>query len=381
MAKSIASGHGFSSPLPGIDTGPTAWFPPAYPFFLAGIFRLCGIYSVKSHIISQAANCLFVSLAIFAIHGTARRSFGIRVATIASWTWAFLPSAVHIPIAYVWDTALTAAWLMLMLWATLVLKESRRSIAWAAYGGAWAMAAMINPSLLMVLPGFLGWLAWEGRQRLESSLRNVAIALIVLLAGMAPWTVRNYHVFGKFVPVRSVFGITLWEGNNPVAVGVDSFRMLPVDNAQEAKEYQRVGEIEYAKTKQKEALVFMRSHPGTTMHLVLGRIATFWLEASDRANNVWSRDPFYVKGLLALNALMTLFCLFGVITALSSPHSGLGIPYAVVLLCFPLLYYVAYASARFRFPMEPVEVILAVYGVARILGWAQERQIFALPGR
>jgi len=47
IAKSIAEGHGFSSPL-SIETGPSAWLTPVFPYLLAGIFKLFGVYSYKT---------------------------------------------------------------------------------------------------------------------------------------------------------------------------------------------------------------------------------------------------------------------------------------------------------------------------------------------
>src|SRR5678815_64790 len=45
VAAAIAQGRGFSSPLRMVQTGPTAWFAPVYPYLLAGIFKLFGVYS------------------------------------------------------------------------------------------------------------------------------------------------------------------------------------------------------------------------------------------------------------------------------------------------------------------------------------------------
>src|ERR1700749_788481 len=47
VARALASGHGFSSPVWPI-TGPTAMVPPLYTFLLAGIFKLFGIYTLTS---------------------------------------------------------------------------------------------------------------------------------------------------------------------------------------------------------------------------------------------------------------------------------------------------------------------------------------------
>src|SRR5260370_16257153 len=48
VAKAIAAGQGFSSPLRLVDTGPTLWFTPIYPYLIPRIFQLCVTYSYTS---------------------------------------------------------------------------------------------------------------------------------------------------------------------------------------------------------------------------------------------------------------------------------------------------------------------------------------------
>src|ERR1700726_5124098 len=98
VAASIARGEGFSSPLRFFYTGPTAWFTPIYPYLVAGIFKVWGIYSDMSRLIIAALNCAFAALTIIPIHGIAKRTFGEGVAIGASWAWVFLPTALYFPI-------------------------------------------------------------------------------------------------------------------------------------------------------------------------------------------------------------------------------------------------------------------------------------------
>src|SRR5438477_457667 len=44
VAKSIAAGHGFSSPF-AAPTGATAWIPPVYPFLMATAYKVFGVLS------------------------------------------------------------------------------------------------------------------------------------------------------------------------------------------------------------------------------------------------------------------------------------------------------------------------------------------------
>src|SRR6266849_9237922 len=61
LARSIALGHGFSSPTD-LPTGPSAWAPPVYPCILAGVFRLVGIYSPLSAWVILTFNSIFSAL-------------------------------------------------------------------------------------------------------------------------------------------------------------------------------------------------------------------------------------------------------------------------------------------------------------------------------
>ena len=89
VARAIAAGQGFSSPLRLFDTGPTAWFTPIYPYLVAGIFKVWGIYSDLSHIIISMLNSAFVALTIIPIYSIAKRTFGQGVAVASSWIWHF----------------------------------------------------------------------------------------------------------------------------------------------------------------------------------------------------------------------------------------------------------------------------------------------------
>src|SRR5258706_6341522 len=61
IARSIAEGNGFSSAIHG-TTGPTAWVAPLYPYLVAGVFRLFGVYTWSSAWVLLALNSLFSAL-------------------------------------------------------------------------------------------------------------------------------------------------------------------------------------------------------------------------------------------------------------------------------------------------------------------------------
>src|SRR5258707_3066282 len=60
IAAQIAGGQGVSSPF-GVDTGPTAWVAPAYPYFVAAIFTMFCVYSATSAAIVLTVQCFLAA--------------------------------------------------------------------------------------------------------------------------------------------------------------------------------------------------------------------------------------------------------------------------------------------------------------------------------
>jgi hypothetical protein len=363
VASSIATGKGFSSPLRFLDTGPTAWFTPIYPYFVAGIFKIWGVFTFESRLVIQAANCAFAALTIFPIYGIAHRSFGKAVAIGASWAWVFLPTSLLFPITWIWDTSLAALFMALIFWATLAMSEARALSAWAGYGALWAFGVLINPSILSVFPFLAGWAIWRARLGPLPWIRVATVTALIFAAAMVPWTIRNYRVFGKFIVLRSNFGLELWLGNNPGVPDTWSPWLHPNDSREEAEKFQRMGEIAFMAEKNHEAIEFMRSHPADTLHFIYRRFVNTWLAITDSPVDEWTSFPWYLRGFVVLNLLFSLFTWLGALFA-NRTKSEDSLAYFAMLIVFPVVFYVTHSSLRYRFPMDPIMMVLAAYGVA-----------------
>lgn len=294
---------------------------------------------------------------------------GPLTASLAAWLWVILPFAWWTPIQDIWDTALTGFLLTSILWGTFAIRESARPTHWFGYGFLWALATLVNPAVLSVLPFFVIWIwsVWAVRSpRLSMRLPSAALLTCALL--LLPWTVRNHHVLGRWIPLRSNFGLELWLGNNPDPGDVNSFALHPLWNHSEAAEFQRMGEIAYVSDKEHEALEYVRSHPASTLRSVLGRVWFYWFAVTDRPDAHWSTSPAYVKILFVANLFMILLSGMAAIIAFRKSEAG-AFPYLIVLTVFPLPYYLTHTLVRYRFPIEPVLSILSVYGLLWMLAW------------
>jgi len=362
VARAIAEGRGFSSPLQGFQSGPTAWLTPIFPYLLAGVFKIYGTFSYSSGLVIRAIDLAFSAFTCWPICAIGTKAFGRVTGKAAAWIWVICPTAIYFPLLWVWDTALAGLWMALLFAATLLLRGSDRIGWWAAYGALWAVGALISPSLLSVLPFLALWALWPLRQRLEHAARLAVVASLIFTAGIAPWTIRNYVVFHKFIPLRSNFGLELWLGNNPSVPETWSPGLHPNENPVEGAKYVRMTEIPYMEEKQREAFAFLRSHPLDAAHFAFRRFAQNWLGMWDSPYDIWSHAPLYAKLAIVWNCSFSLLSLVGVLFAYRAGKKE-AVPFAMVMLIFPLIFYLTHTSLRYRFPLDPIMQVLAAYAV------------------
>jgi 4-amino-4-deoxy-L-arabinose transferase-like glycosyltransferase len=362
VARSIVTGQGFSSSYTQ-PTGPTALLPPVYPFLLACVFKLFGIYTTASALTILTLNNLFSSFTCLPIFLIARRVFGVRVASWAGWTWAFFPYSAILSNLFVWETTLTTLLLILIVLATLHIERSISLIAWVVYGLLWGFAALTGPAVLSALPFLAVWV-WVRHWRRGNNCTGAAVvASLVFLATVAPWIWRCSQTYGRFVAFRSNFGLEILVGNSDDTSNPFNWSLLPSagvrNNLSELEKLIRVGEPAYLAEKDHEARELVEQHPLRFAGLTLRRILYTWTGFWDLSPRSWLDD----SGLpnILMYSLISLLAWTGLIRAIHDGRDG-AVPLVILVVCFPLIYYITHPEIRFRHPIDPVVVILLVYG-------------------
>ena len=343
IAWALVSGFGYSSPWPNTPLAPTAQQPPVYPLLVAGIFKLTGAYSYRSLWIAVGVNAIFSSLSAVMILRLGKRDFGSLAGILAAWVWAcwMYEAAAAVRI---WESSLST---LLLMFALLMLPKMRAPSLplWLWFGFLAAVAVLTNTTLLAVFPFFWIWL-WVGCRQRGQSCSNLLIASVaVFVLALLPWTIRNYEVFHRLMPVRDNFGLELWIGNHQgVTHQYDSdFPIL------DPSEYNRLGEIRFMESKRDIALQFIGQHPVEFLRLSARRWLRYWTEPNP--------VTWFLVSLMAWS---------GIILALK--RKGLNaVPYLIVLLMFPLVYYVTHAFPTYRHPTEPVMLLLAACAAVTLL--------------
>jgi 4-amino-4-deoxy-L-arabinose transferase-like glycosyltransferase len=363
VAAAIAQGSGFSSPLKTIKSGPTAWFTPIYPYLLASVFKVFGVYSHLSSVVIRCVDDLFSAWTCWPIYTIGAKAFSKRTGAAAAWIWVFSPASLFFSTVWVWDTALSALMLALVVATTLELRGSERLRSWIGYGALWALASMVNPAVISILPPLALWALWPLRRRFATAGRLVLAGSLIFVAGITPWTIRNFAVFHKVIPFRSNFGLELWLGNNPLVPQIWAPNLHPNEDASEAAKYAQMTEIPYMQEKQREAVQFIRAHPLDTLDRTLHRFSNFWIAGDEPSLELWRRLPGGTNLAVAANCIFPALSLLGVLFAYREENEA-AVPLASVMLFFPLIFYITHSSSRYRHPIDPVMLVLAVYALA-----------------
>jgi 4-amino-4-deoxy-L-arabinose transferase-like glycosyltransferase len=354
VGRSIALGHGFSSPYEG-DTGPTAWEPPLYPYLIGGVFKLFGIYTHASAWVLLTINSLFATLTTIPVFLIARRTFGERVAFWSAYAWALNPYVWYWSIHWIWDTTLTPLILALLFLLALELEEWPGVRGWIIFGSLYGLGALANPTMLAFLP-FCGlWIWWRRWRRGLPSLAGIALASITFFLVLSPWLIRNYKVFGHFVFLRDDFGLQFRLGNGPAADGMLMAYLQPNLNQPELEAFQQMGELAYADRCKRIAFEWVREHPARFALISLKRFFYYW-NGVPRPSD--SRVPVDFRTSLFLAT--SVLALWGLARALRQKRPGAWL-FAGLVLTYPTVYYFVYPHARYRHPIEPELLALIVF--------------------
>jgi 4-amino-4-deoxy-L-arabinose transferase-like glycosyltransferase len=356
VGAALASGRGFSDPF-GPPTGPTAWEPPLYPYLVAGVFKVLGIYSKASAFVLLTINSVFSALTCVPIFLIGRRMFSEKVAVGAAWTWALLPYVMFWCTKWIWETSLSALLLAVIFWLTLTLEDRDGLIPWVEFGLLWGVAALTSTSLLSFLPASGLWAWYHRAKRHKSSLAGVVLASVVFVACITPWLARNYQVFGKFIFIRDNFGAELRLGNGKGADGTWMEYLHPTQDLYAMRQYQSMGELAYIAMRKQQALDYIRADYGRFVGLCVKRFVYFWAGAPRPAQNWWSAQ---LKNSLFLASSVLMF--WGLGRALRQRRPG-GWLFFWLILSYTAIYYVVFPNPRYRHPIEPEITILAVYVV------------------
>jgi hypothetical protein len=364
MAKALVAGQGFSHPFDR-PTGPTAWQAPVLPLILAGLLWVCEgnreavmtVVLVLQALIQIGTGVLVVVLA----HRTTRR---LAPAVAAAVFLVFLLYQFRQCFQITHD-----CWIVLLALDLLIaglcwcrpLQCWPRAAGWGLLGG---LCALTTP-----IAGF----TWGGltllaglRQRAWSQL---AVAVLVAGLTLTPWTVRNYLVFGRVVPMKSNLAFELYQSQCLQPEGLlGQFRMHPYGtNNREGREYKDLGEVAYLDRKWQQFWQSVAADPLDFVDRVSSRFlgATLWFIPFNRTKE--TKEPWAVWSARLLHPLPFLALLVLLGSAIRQPLHWTQWTVIWLYLLYLLPYIAASYYDRYAVALLGAKVLLVVWAVDRLL--------------
>lgn len=364
IARSIVLGKGFGNPYYGGNTGPTAEIPPVVPYLLAGVFAVFGIYTKAAAIVMLSINSLFSALTCIPIFFVTRKTFGFRTARWATWAWALFPYAIYFSADSMWDRALVTLLLTGILWVALYLENSSSKLAWAGFGFLCGFSALTNPVVLGVAPILGLWVCYRFRREGRAWKLLAVTASAVACAVIAPWLIRNYRVFHGPVFLKDNMPLELCVGNLGNSIYWWNPAIHPSGNPAEMARFHRIGEQAYMASEWIKFRTFLRRNPGIFIWRSVRRFIYVWTGYWS-FNHQYLQEESYDPADIPFRTALTVLALIGLLKVFRT-DSDRAIPYALMLVFYPMVFYITHPEIAYRHPIDPEILILACFAVATI---------------
>ncbi|HVQ23682.1 MAG TPA: glycosyltransferase family 39 protein, partial [Planctomycetota bacterium] len=336
------------------------FYPPVYPYLVGALFRLFGSMGAVLWV-----QVVLGVLLVPVVGRAAARAFGPRASVLAAAFTAFYPELVWYP-AHFWSETV----FLLLLWAAIERALAADAAAsWrtaAAAGVLFGLATLTRELSLYLVPLVALWMArpWAvganaaGTKIVLSRKRLVAAGALALatVLTVAPWTLRNALVFRAFIPVSTMGGLNLWQGNTSLTHLQIYDVLAGIDGP--------VAQDRYCRRLAWETIAARQ--PGWLFEKLGEQMPEFWKAGSEVLDHLVGRDacgPLAPARLVVIELVLVLPYLAVLALALVGAARLRFTPPAVLLLVLAAAYnaahVAAYATTRFRLPVLPVLFMLA----------------------
>jgi hypothetical protein len=355
------------------------FYPPLYPYFIALAWRATG--SLQAVLWLQAA---IGALLVPAVARVGSLALGRRAGLVAAALAAFYPDLVWFATRF-WSETL---FIVLLWWAierTLAADRTGSPRTAAVAGVLWALATLTRELALYLVPLAALWVLrprggtpagkWLNRLRPAPAQLAVAATLVLVsLLSIAPWTIRNAIVFRAFIPVSTMGGLNLWQGNTTLT-HLQIYEVL-------ARIEGPVAQDRYCR--QLAWQTISARQPSWILEKLAEQMPEFWKAGSEVLDHLVGREacgPLTTTALVPIELVLILpyLALLGLlVVGLSRLRFGAGAGLLLLLLAaYNAAHVVAYATPRFRLPVMPVVFLVA----AALLAERAESSLLPLRGR
>jgi 4-amino-4-deoxy-L-arabinose transferase-like glycosyltransferase len=366
IAKNLLGGKGYSWTDWGfMPMQPTSFMPPLYVYWCAFFMWL----SAGNYLPLYVAQALVAASGVVPAYRVGARMFSPRTGMIFAVLYTVYPEMIFLSSRPVPEFMYIVLCLWIIYLYLLLLEKasgSRSAFHIALLTGLiGGIATLFKEGSVVVIGAVLLALLIRKRPVATTLMSHVIPMVIAGIVVLTPWMVRNWLVQGRFIPIRTAYGLNLWLGNHEGATGtgytVDGKyarytlspeygaymqRAMPEDEQDRDDFYGR------------EAIRFIRTNPGEYLALCAKRLWYFvwFVPVHPLAKNLIYRFSY---------VLLLLVAMPGIVMALL--HKRLDPVIVIVFAGFAALYVPTLIMPRYR--IVPVLLLLLLASYALTLVW------------
>lgn len=362
--------------------GPSAYFAPGYPYFLAAVDLIDGHAVPRDGAIHSAriVQAVLGTITVALIGLVALELFGATAGLIALALAAVYPVGIELSGVLVAENLLTPL-VLAAVYAGLRARRAgraRSAYAWVAGAGVLTgLATLTHENAVLVALPLLAAVWRIGSRRLVAPGLLIATTALSIL----PWTIRNAEVMHRFIPVSDETGITLVGTYNAASAANPVvpykwrlFFAIPGERPL-IRQDNHLTEPQLGDKLQHQALHYISQHPTAPIEAGFhNTLRLFELEGT----YAWQAAAAGISLPLSTArigvASLWLLCLFALAGAFSpAVRAAQKWVWGVPLLLALSVVLVNVETPRFRAPIDPFLILLAAAGLASAIAWLRDR--------
>jgi len=316
--------------------------PPLYTFFLMTVFVLFG--QARWKIVTFQA--LLQVMTCYLLYRLTKKMTGSTTAArVAAILFAVYPQSMLYSSMFLTESLFT---LLLVIVALAYLNLVRNNDGWRSMvlGAVLGLSALTRPvSMLLIVPMVLLYLTKTKQVGFQSRAFNSVVVIMTFVVILIPWTVRNYQITGKIIPVSSRGGHFLY--SNTI-----SSRQEEVEN-----QVQEFGVADNSDPEGRDG-----KYLAMAVKNILGRPHMFIGNTVRTALDFWYRG--HSLTISVFNGIINFSLLFFAALGILLYRQRWGVlltPILLMVLYFNMCYGLLHAISRYSFPIMPFIMLYAAF--------------------
>jgi len=340
-AQNLVAGKGYYN-----EYGLRAYRAPGYPLFLSAIFLSFGINNLPVQIIQAIIGSLTCIIWYLIGKELNNPKGGIITALLISF---------YLPLIRYCELLLSETLFIFLL--SLAFFGILRSLKQSSFllnitiGILLSISMLVRPIIALFLLFVLIFVSLVSFEKKANRIKDVAVIAFSIIIVVSPWTIRNYVVFKKFVPLTTNGGINFYIGNNSNATGT---YYIPENWS---KTFYGLSETERNQKGYEEGSKFIRQNPYRFLKLFVKKELLFW------------SYPIGIRNVLNFSLPLYLVISFGgLVGMILSLRQWRKFFLLYAFICYYLLMHgIFFTAQRFRLPVMPVLALFAGITINHLL--------------